>query len=290
MSAASQSASKASSASKKGISRPTGSAHREKSQHFLKNHGLIDTILIRAKIRPTDTVLEIGAGTGSITTKLLPKAHRVVAYEPDSRLIRELLQNVAPELKPRLEVIQQSVLAGPLPHFDLCVSNIPFHISLPIVMRLIRHDFRAAYILVQKEFAARLTARAGSESYSRLSVMCQLLAHVEHIAKVSRNSFAPPPRVDCCFIKIEPRIPRPPIDVEEFDNLLKQCFGRKNKTLAGNLKSAGLEERLEEAALGASALDEILEAAGLTDARTAKMEVEDFLRLLLEFKKRGIHF
>lgn len=266
-----------------------------KSQHFLKNNGLIDTIIARARIKPTDTVLEIGAGTGNITVKLLQKARKVIAYENDSKMIRELNSKLDSELRNKLSLLNTDVLSQELPAFDVCISNIPFHISLPIVLKLLSSNFRVAYLFVQKEFAARLTARAGSSDYSRLSVMCQLLANVEHIMKVSKNSFAPPPKVDTCFIKIEPKIPRPQIDADEFNRMLQICFGRKNKMLSANLNTSRVEERVraveefKEVEHGAF-IEALLEQTGLQTARPAKMEVEDFLSLLLSFKRSGINF
>ncbi|KAI5174134.1 18S rRNA (adenine1779-N6/adenine1780-N6)-dimethyltransferase, partial [Pancytospora epiphaga] len=131
--------------------------------------------------------------------------------------------------------------------------------------------------------------------YSRLSVIIQLLAHVEHVVRVSRSNFIPVPNVDSCFMKIEPRVPRPPIDVKEFDNLLKYCFGRKNKTLASNLKSSLLLSKIESnpelnTVSACDVIDKILECIGLSEVRTSKMDVEDFLSLLLEFKKININF
>lgn len=270
---------------------------KSEGQHILKNPGLIDTIIDKAKVKHTDIVLEIGAGTGNITVKLLLKARKVIAYEPDKKLAKELLNRVSrtPELKSKLELIQEDALTQDFPHFDLCISNIPFNISCPIILKLISYNFKSAYILVQKEFGDRLIARPGSDEYSRLSVAVQLIASVEHVVRVSKNSFVPPPKVDTCFMKIEPKVPRPPIDIKEFDNLLKICFSRKNKTLAGNLKSSTVEQKIKKNPelynLDVNVvIDQIVDNAKLTDFRTSKMDIEDFLRLLLEFKKANIHF
>lgn len=272
-------------------------AKKSEELHTLKNHGLVDTIIAKARIKHTDTVLEIAAGTGAITMKLLQKAKKVITFETNEKFVRELRNKInhQPELKSKLVLTEDNILAHDLPHFDICISNIPFNLSLPATLKLIACDFKCAYILVQKEFGARLFARPGSPDYSRLSVIVQLLAHIEHVMKVSRNSFAPPPKIDSCFVKLEPRIPRPPIDVIEFDNLLKICFGRKNKTLAANLKSSYLTSKIEahpeyQNIQPASIIDTILANTGLGDARTAKMEIEDFLMLLLEFKKANINF
>lgn len=270
---------------------------KSEGQHILKNPGLIDTIIEKAKIKHTDIVLEIGAGTGNITIKLLAKAKKVIAYEPDKKLAKELLSRLSktPELKNKLELIQEDVLLHDFPHFDMCISNIPFNISCPIIMKLISYNFKCAYILVQKEFGDRLIARPGSDDYSRLSVAVQLISSVEHVMKVSKNSFTPPPRVDSCFMKIEPKVPRVPINTKEFDNLLKICFSRKNKTLAGNLKTSLVEQRIKKnpefnGLDPNNVVDQIVENAHLTDFRTSKMDIEDFLTLLLEFKKANLHF
>ncbi|KAI5148294.1 18S rRNA (adenine1779-N6/adenine1780-N6)-dimethyltransferase [Enteropsectra breve] len=270
---------------------------KSESQHMLKNTGLIDTIIGKARIKPTDTCLDIGAGTGSITMKLLEKAKKVVAYEPDRALARELQSKVSriSGLKNKLELIEGDVLYYDFPHFDVCVSNIPFHISLPIVLKLMSCNFKSAFLLVQKEFAERMYARPGTPSYCRLSVAVQMYAQVENVIRVSRNSFTPPPKVDSCFIRIEPKTPRPQIEFAEFDNLLKICFGRKNKLLSSNLKSANLESKVEKipalAGVEVSALvDSALAALKMEEARTSKMTIEDFLELFLYFKRVGLDF
>lgn len=270
---------------------------KSEGQHILKNHGLIDTIIEKAHIKHSDTVLEIGAGTGSITTKLLQKAKRVIAYETDKKLAKELLNkvNVSSELRNKLDLIQDDALRNDFPHFDLCVSNIPFNISCPVILKLIKYDFKCAYILVQKEFGDRLIARPGSKDYSRLSVIIQLIANVEHVMKVSKNSFVPPPKVDTCFMKIEPKVPRPPININEFDMLLKICFGRKNKTLLGNLKTPLIQAKIKNIKEFSNlnpdnVIDQIVDNVGLIDSRSSKMDIDDFLKLLLEFKQAGIHF
>ena len=78
----------------------------------------------------------------------------------------------------------------------------------------------------------RLVAKPGSDLYCRLSVNVQLLARVDHLMKVSRNSFKPPPKVESSIVRIEPKFPPPPINFTEWDGLVRLCFMRKNKTLS----------------------------------------------------------
>ncbi|KAL6122700.1 rRNA adenine N(6)-methyltransferase [Nucleospora cyclopteri] len=269
---------------------------KQEGQHILKNHGLIDTIIEKAKIKHTDTLLEIGAGTGSITIKLLQKAKKVVAYETDKRLAKELkIKANSMGIKNKLNLIEEDALRSDWPHFDIFLSNIPFNISLPIILKLLNYNFKCAFILVQKEFAERLVAKPGTKEYSRLSVITQLLTKVQHVLKVSKNSFVPIPKVDTCFVKIEQRMPRVEINVVEFDNLLKICFTRKNKTLLSNLKTSQMENYIKKSTeIGKTPfealVEKIVESCSFKNMRPSKMAVEDFLKLLLEFKKIGIHF
>jgi 18S rRNA (adenine1779-N6/adenine1780-N6)-dimethyltransferase len=89
------------------------------------------------------------------------------------------------------------VLITELPFFDICVANIPYQISSPLVFKLLAHKpvFRCAVLMFQQEFAMRLVAQPGSDLYCRLSVNVQLLAKVDHLMKVSKNNFKPPPKV-----------------------------------------------------------------------------------------------
>ncbi|KAL7003156.1 Ribosomal RNA small subunit methyltransferase [Sarracenia purpurea var. burkii] len=208
--------------------------HKSKGQHILKNPLLIDTIVQKAGIKSTDTILEIGPGTGNLTKKLLEAGKSVVAVELDPRMVLELQRRFqgTPSFN-RLKVIQGDVLKCDLPYFDICVANIPYQISSPLTFKLLSHRplFRCAVIMFQKEFAMRLVAQPGDTLYCRLSVNTQLLARVFHLLKVGKNNFRPPPKVDSSVVRIEPRKPLPSVNFKEWDGLVRICFNRKNKML-----------------------------------------------------------
>jgi 18S rRNA (adenine1779-N6/adenine1780-N6)-dimethyltransferase len=167
-------------------------------QHFLKNPAVVDQIIAKSGILPTDTTLEIGPGTGNLTVKLLEKSKRVVAIEFDRRMVREVLKRVESSPNGRnLQVIHGDVLKVEIPYFDVCVANLPYQISSPFLFKMLAHRpmFRCAVVMFQLEFAQRLTARPGDELYCRLTVNTQLLAKVENVLKVGRNNFRPPPKV-----------------------------------------------------------------------------------------------
>ncbi|KAM0671946.1 dimethyladenosine transferase [Ordospora colligata] len=270
---------------------------KQHGQHILKNLGVVDTVIERARIKPTDTVLEIGGGTGNLTMKLLQKAKKVICYEIDPRLAAELVKkvNATPGMAQKFQLFVGDALKHDFPHFDLCITNLPYQISSPFVFKLLRYDFKCAFVMFQREFAERLVARPGSSSYCRLSVGVQMLAQVDHVIKVSKNSFVPPPKVESSFVRIEPKTPKPPIEFEEFDRFLKICFLRKNKTLKANFKASNLVSMIKRnEGMENTSPDEVFESvlskAGLCGVRAAKMDVEDFLALMLEFRKVGIFF
>lgn len=263
-------------------------------QHILKNPGVIDTVIQKARIKQNDTVLEVGGGTGNLSMKLLQKCGKLICYEKDTRLAAELVKRVNSEgLSHKFELNVGDALKAKFPVFDICISNIPYQISSPLIFKLLKDNFKCAYIMFQREFANRLLARPGNSDYCRLSVTVQILAKVHHVLKVSRNSFNPPPMVDSSIVRIEPRVPRPPIDLEEFDRLLKICFSRKNKTLTSVFKKNMIKSI--QNTNKKYTVDEINEKtqsilSKMKVERASKMDIEDFLFLILEFKKAGIKF
>jgi len=100
-----------------------------------------------------------------------------------------------------------------------------------IVMRFIRHVLTYSPYRFQREFALRLFAKPGDKLYSRLSVNAQMWAKIDHIMKVGKNNFKPPPLVESSVIRMVPKVPRPQINYDEWDGLLRIAFVRKNKTL-----------------------------------------------------------
>lgn len=140
----------------------------------------------------------------------------------------------------------------------------------------------------------------------RLSANAQLYAKIDHVLKVSRNSFRPPPNVESSVVRIVPIDPPPPVRFEEFDGLTRILFTRRNKTVRANFQAKGVKEMLEAnyktwLATQPSApmeqdididkmLEAILEETGTTENRAAKMDVDEFLTLLDCFHKHGIHF
>ena len=289
---------------------PTG-ARGGKGQHFLRNMSVVQRIVDKAAIKNTDTVLEIGPGTGIMTVCMLERAKRVICVELDPRMIAETLKQVqGTEYASHLRIIQGDAIKAALPYFDVCVANIPYQISSPLVFKLLSHRpiFRCAVIMFQEEFALRLSAQPGDNLYCRLSVNCQLLARVSQLLKVGRNNFRPPPKVESRVVRIEPRNPPPPVDFVEWDGLVRICFNRKNKTLRSVMMTKTVlgmletnyrtycslnNQTIEDGPLAPSMrerVEAVLIETDMLGKRAAKMGTDDFLKLLNGFNTVGIHF
>ncbi|KAL0278825.1 UNVERIFIED_CONTAM: hypothetical protein PYX00_000521 [Menopon gallinae] len=282
--------------------------NKDFGQHILKNPLVIQSMVEKAAIRPTDVILEIGPGTGNMTVKLLEKAKKVIACEIDTRLVSELQKRVqCTPYQQKLEIIIGDVLKSQLPFFDACVANIPYQISSPLVFKLLLHRpfFRCAILMFQREFAQRLVATPGDKLYCRLSINTQLLARVDIVMKVGKNNFRPPPKVESSVVRIEPRNPPPQVNFKEWDGLTRIAFGRKNKTLSAAFRQkavmAVLEKNYrilcalknEEPMDGTSfkeKIESILKKIGGDSKRARNMDIDDFLSVLLVFNSAGIHF
>ncbi|KAB8205442.1 ribosomal RNA adenine dimethylase-domain-containing protein [Aspergillus parasiticus] len=206
-------------------------------QHILKNGAIADAIVDKANIQQGQTVLEVGPGPGVLTNRILAKAKKVVAVEVDPRMAAELTKNVqGTPAEKKLQIVLGDFVKtdlSQLPPFQICISNTPYQISSPLIFKLLSmpNPPKMCVLMVQREFALRLVARPGDSLYSRLSVNVQFFSRVQHIMKVGRNNFRPPPQVESSVVRVEPKSDRPAISWDEWDGMLRICFVRKNKTL-----------------------------------------------------------
>merc|ERR1712117_177395 len=277
-------------------------------QHILKNPLVVAALVEKSALRSTDTVLEIGPGTGNMTVKMLDKVKKVIACELDPRMVAELQKRVqGSHYQQKLQMLVGDVIKTELPFFDVCVANVPYQISSPLVFKLLLHRpfFRCAVLMFQREFAQRLVAQPGDKLHCRLSINTQLLARVDHIMKVGKNNFRPPPKVESSVVRIEPRNPPPPINFTEWDGLTRICFVRKNKTLGAAFgQSTALMmleknyrvhlsvkgEEMPEAVDMKAMVDEVLAEIDFREKRARITDIDDFMKLLHAFNRRGIHF
>ncbi|KAI9482978.1 MAG: dimethyladenosine transferase [Benjaminiella poitrasii] len=282
--------------------------NKDLGQHILKNPLVAQGIVDKANLISSDTVLEIGPGTGNLTVRILPACKKVYAVEMDPRLAAELQKRVhGTSEQKKLNILLGDFMKTDLPYFDVCISNTPYQISSVLVFKLLEHRplFRVAILMFQREFALRLVAKPGDELYCRLSVNVQLLAKVDHVMKVGKNNFRPPPKVESSVVRLEPKNPPPPVNFKEFDGLLRILFTRKHKTFSANFKQTSVLDILEQNYKTYCAAHEmmvepdfdmkskvvnVLESVNMSDKRAAKCDLDDFLNLLLAFNTANIHF
>ncbi|MDF3043968.1 MAG: rRNA ((1518)-N(6)/adenine(1519)-N(6))-dimethyltransferase [Ornithinibacter sp.] len=230
-------------------------------QNFVVDGNTVRRIVRVAGVGAGDTVVEVGPGLGSLTLALLPVVERVVAIEVDPTLARALPGTVAAHarsLADRLEVVQADALAvsslpGPAP--TALVANLPYNVSVPVVLRFLEHfpTLRTLLVMVQMEVAERLAAPPGSRTYGVPSVKAAWYADVRLAGSVSRSVFWPVPNVDSGLVALRRRPPpRTTASREQVFACVDAAFAQRRKTLRAALATwAGSPARAETALLAA---------------------------------------
>ena len=176
-------------------------------------------------------MIEIGPGSGTLTSALLERAQRVIAIEVDPLMVEALGSHA------RLEVVHADVLRTDLSQWGpaLIAGNLPYYITSPILEKIFaaRAVISQAVILIQKEVAVRITAPPHSRDYGYLSVLSQTYAEVKSLFNIPRGSFSPPPNVDSAVVSLHLRQDLP--DQTAFFTFAGRAFRHKRKTLRNNL-------------------------------------------------------
>ncbi len=255
---------------------PDGKIDYKKSlgQNFLYDTNLLNAIASDGGVDSTDTVLEIGAGAGTLTRVLANRARKVISYEIDKSLI-PTLENIAQECK-NVEFHFQDFMESDI---DLIihdrakvVANIPYYITTPIIFKLVEHidKFDSILVLIQKEVAERFASSVGGKVYGITSVILQSIFDVSITRIVRKECFTPSPKVDSALCKLIPHKRYNFADFEGFKNFVHLAFSMRRKTLVNNLKSAFEKEKI------ISALNN-LKYKELT--RPEEISVENFINL-----------
>jgi 16S rRNA (adenine1518-N6/adenine1519-N6)-dimethyltransferase len=236
-------------------------------QNFLQDDSALRKIISVSKIAPSDTVLEIGPGLGSLTRYLAISAKEVIAVELDKSLL-PILSSVVKGFE-NIRVIQGDILKIKIA--DLfksdsyqVVANIPYYITSAIIRHLLESQPKPKSIVltVQKEVAQRICAKPGDMSLLALSV--QVFGQPEIVAEIPSDAFFPEPNVDSSVIRLdifsEPAIPA--IYLDSFFRLAKAGFSQKRKTLRNSI-SAGLSISVGDA-------EELIKKSGIDPKRRAE--------------------
>ena len=243
---------------------------------------LVDPVALRrvteaADITKSDTVLEIGAGLGSLTRYLAARAGSVIAVELDANLIPPLEHVLSPYHN--VLVVQGDILELDLAQLIqapdyLVVANIPYYITSALIRHLLDSSVRPKRIVltVQREVAARICAAPGEMSLLALSV--QVFGQPQIMAHIPAGAFYPSPKIDSAVVRIDlyPSTVIPSPLLETFFHLARAGFSQKRKTLRNSL-TGGL-------ALKPSEAERLLQAAGLDPRRRAEtLNLDEWGRL-----------
>jgi 16S rRNA (adenine1518-N6/adenine1519-N6)-dimethyltransferase len=232
-----------------------------RDQHFLVDDRVLDRIPSYLPDEPgvREHVLEIGAGNGALTARLLAEAEHVTAIERDPELATFLREEFADEIAAGdLDVVESDALEVDLPEFSACVSNLPYSVSSQIAFRLLPLK-KPLVLMFQLEFAERMVAAAGTDDYGRLSVGAQHYADVEIVEPVPKEAFSPPPAVESAVIRATPRDPDYEVADETFFlDFVKAVFTQRRKTMRNAVRNTVHISGLDDGSAVVEAADEDL--------------------------------
>jgi len=198
-------------------------------QNFLANKHIASRVVSVAELTNTDTVLEPGAGYGTLTRLLENQAGRVLAVEKDRRLAAHLRKEF--ERNPTVSVIEGDVLKIPLPSFNKIVGTPPYVLSSKLILFLKKKKFELASLVLQKEFGERLLAEAGTADYGRLSITAQRSLKIRPIMNIPAAAFRPRPKVDSILLRISPNKINTAVNEELFEELVRGLFNQRRRVV-----------------------------------------------------------
>ena len=267
-------------------------ANKSLGQNFLIDDEIVNKIIESSMLTKDDLVIEIGPGLGTLTSKLLEKANKVIAVELDKKMIEILSDRF--KLYNNLDLINDDILKVDLQKLIeeekyknkklsvKIVANLPYYISSPIIIKLLelRLQIDSIIVMVQKEVAERLTAKPGTRNSGAITYMVEYYSVPESVVDVDKTCFLPSPKVDSKVIKLQIRT-KPLIGVKDekklFD-LIQKCFSQRRKTLANVLINYNLVKDKKTAIniLKSMNLNENIRGENLTLEQFAALEYKLF--------------
>ncbi len=254
-------------------------------QHFLQDEGILNDIVDQSGITGSDSVLEIGPGSGNMTVLLATKAGRLTAVEIDRSLEPILRTELAPYTNTACVFGDFLTLSndriteltgGPFK----VVANLPYYLTTPILERLTDPDLpvTALTVLIQRETAERILCGPGNREYGPLSVACARWGEGRILFRVPSSAFLPPPKVESAVLQLV-RHPEDPFGIADyafFRRVVETTFTRRRKQLKNTL--GGLD-------IGPAEAETALRTAGIDPSRRPEtLSVGEFARLAAAIK------
>lgn len=246
--------------------------NKQFGQNFITDSNLLKAIVADSGVTDGDTVLEIGTGAGTLTKAIADAAKRVISFEVDRNLL-PVLERTLIGYDDKVELIFKDIMRVSDDELDeilggeyRLIANLPYYITTPIIMRFLERQNKpkSITIMVQKEVAERLTARAGTADYGAITVAVDLVgtARIDRIVK--KEMFMPSPKVDSAVVSIDVIDKFKGTDIAKVKKVLKASFAMRRKTLSNNLMTLGLSREKANEAIRSLGLDERIRGEMLT--------------------------
>jgi 16S rRNA (adenine1518-N6/adenine1519-N6)-dimethyltransferase len=261
-------------------------AKKSLGQNFLVDENIVERIVRALQPRPDETLIEIGAGGGALTSRLIEGAGRLVALEFDRELV--------PLLRERFKGQENfTLIEGDALATDYClaikpaerarvVANLPYNISTAILQRLIeqRACLTELILMLQREVVERIMAQPATSERGFLSVFVQAYCEVESLFDVAPTAFLPVPKVWSTVVRLRPRSQLAFTYEDEawLWRIVSAGFAQRRKTILNNLRASSL--LLKTDAEGVDEAREILAASNIEPQRRAEtLTLEEWVRL-----------
>ena len=271
-------------------------------QNFLVQDHVIEKIVQLAEVQPTDVVVEVGPGLGTLTVALLDRARAVCSLEADSELEQvlavtckephpdsfALVMGDALAITPQkladaysaLPAVTQSVIpVAPMP--TKFVSNLPYQVAATLILKFFQElpSLERAVVMVQAEVADRIAAKPSTKAYGAYTAKLSLFAQVTGRFEVGPGNFMPPPRVNSAVVRLDCTQARNPVTSKLLSeeellhtmSVIDAAFAQRRKTIRNSMSASGFDK---------DKLDQAFLATGIVPtARAEVLTSQDFICL-----------
>ena len=250
-------------------------------QNFLVQDHIIEKIVQLAEVQPTDVVVEVGPGLGTLTVALLDNALAVCSLEADSELEQVLAvtckephpdsfalvmgdalaitpQKLAEAYGALPAVAQSAASTAPMP--TKFVSNLPYQVAATLILKFFQElpSLERAVVMVQAEVADRIAAKPSTKAYGAYTAKLSLFAQVTGRFEVGPGNFMPPPRVNSAVVRLDRTKARNPLTSDFLSeeellhtmNVIDAAFAQRRKTIRNSMSASGFDkDKLDQAFL-----------------------------------------
>ena len=250
-------------------------------QNFLVQDHVIEKIVQLAEVQPTDVIVEVGPGLGTLTVALLDRARAVCSLEADSELEQVLAvtckephpdsfalvmgdalaitpQKLSDAYSALPAVAHDAATSAPMP--TKFVSNLPYQVAATLILKFFQElpSLERAVVMVQAEVADRIAAKPSTKAYGAYTAKLSLFAQVTGRFEVGPGNFMPPPRVNSAVVRLDRTIARNPVTSELLSEeellhtmrVIDAAFTQRRKTIRNSMSASGFDkDKLDQAFL-----------------------------------------